>query len=409
MTVLRVLFDAPPAVERAEAWALFDAAGTCVRRGRDSVRAWPGADRMEVVIAASQARIATVVLPPMPPSRVASAAAFALEDQLAGPNAAHDVAVSRQSRDGRVRVAIVARSFVDGISARYPNASRIVVEPDLAVARKDWRWCAREARAGGFVRRADGSAFPTDPPSADNALPPELALALQQARRGDAPPARVCIDAPIEPSSSPSLLARWQRDTGVEFVRGTPWEWEMAGAAAFADAIDLKPDRMESRKSVPSVTATRLFRPALVLAAAALVLHVVASTVDWASLRLQSWRDDREWTSLAASTGVPLDSASTPSAARLALSRRYAQVRHDHGLTAPDDALPLLARVAPALANLPPGAVKRAAYADGHWTLDLALANPAAIGDLEARMRSAGVSALTAPSANGVRLRIGGS
>jgi hypothetical protein len=84
--------------------------------------------------------------------------------------------------------------------------------------------------------------------------------------------------------------------------------------------------------------------------------------------------------------------------ARIAFSRRYAQIRHDHGLSAPEDALPLLARAAPALAALPPGTVKRASYADGHWTLDLALANPAAIGDLELRMRSAGVPALVAPS-----------
>jgi hypothetical protein len=45
---------------------------------------------------------------------------------------------------------------------------------------------------------------------------------------------------------------------------------------------------------------------------------------------------------------------------------------------------------------------------DGHWTLDLALANPAAIGDLELRMRSAGVPRCGA-IANGVRMRIGGS
>ena len=78
-------------------------------------------------------------------------------------------------------------------------------------------------------------------------------------------------------------------------------------------------------------------------------------------------------------------------------------------MTAPDDALPLLARAAPALASLPAGSVKSAAYADGHWTLDLALANPAAIGELEARMRGAGVPALVAPSPTGARMRIGGS
>jgi type II secretion system protein L len=379
-----------------------------MRRGRDRIAAWPAADRIEVVVAASQVRIATVVLPPMAQSRVASAAAFALEDQLAGPHAAHDVAVSPQSRDGRVRVAIVARALVDGIVEGCPKATRIVAECDLAVPANEWRWCAR-AKSAGFVRRPDGSAFPTDPPAADGALPAELALAMKQARRGDAPLQRIRVDVPIDPASASSLFARWQRETGVEFVSGTPWEWEAAGPAVFADAIDLKPNRSEHVTATSRAKPGRLFAPALLLIAAALALHVLASAIEWASLRVQQWRDASEWTSLAVIAGVSPDAAATPAAARLTLARRYAQVRHDHGLSAPDDALPLLARAAPALAALPPGSVKRATYADGHWTLDLALANPAAIGEIETRMRTAGIPALVAPFGNGVRMRLGGS
>ena len=409
MTVLRVLLDAAPAAERADAWAWYDNAGACVRKGRDRVAAWPAADRIEVVVAASLVRIATVVLPPMPQSRIAGAAAFALEDQLAGPTAAHDIAVSQQSRDGRVRVAIVSRALVDGIADGWPNAARIVAECDLALPANNWRWCARDSRAGGFVRRPDGSAFPADPPSADGALPAELALALEQARRSDGAPPRVEVDVAIDPASASSLFARWQRETGAEFVSGTAWEWEAAGPAALANAIDLKPNRSELAKGAPRAKRGHLFVPAVTLAAAALAVHVAATTIQWASLRLQAWRDATEWMSLAATSGVPAESATTAGAARLALARRYAQVRHEHGLFAPDDALPLLARAAPALASLPPGSVKRAAYADGHWTLELALADPAAIGELELRMRSAGVPALVAPSGSGLRMRIGGS
>jgi len=408
-TVLRVLLDAIPEGERAEAWALFDAAGGFVRRGRDRMGAWPAADRTEVVVAASQVRIATVSLPPMPPSRVSSAAAFALEDQLAGPNAAHHVAVSPRSRDGTVCVAIVARALIDGIVDRRPDVARLVAECDLAVPASDWRWCAAEIEAPGFVRRPDGSAFPTDPLSADGALPAELSLALQQVRRSDAQPARIRVEIPIAPESASSLLARWTRETGAEFVGGAAWQWERADAAAFANAIDLSPDRSESAKATSRSKPGRLFAPALALAAAALVLHIVASSVEWGSLRWQAWRDGREWMSLAATAGVPPDSAANPAAARVALARRYALMRHNQGLSAPDDALPLLAKAAPALATLPPGSVKRATYADGHWTLDLALTSPAAIGDLELRMRNAGIPALMASSANGVRVRIGGT
>ncbi len=405
MNVLRVRLDAKPAPDRADAWALFDVAGTCVKMGRDRKAAWPGADRIEVVLAATQVRIASVALPLMPASRVAGAAAFALEDQLAGPTAAHHVAVSTQARDGRVRVAIVARSLVNEIVGDCPKVTRIVAECDLVPPATDWKWCAREPDAAGFIRRPDGSAFPTDAPSAEGTLPAELALALTQGRRSESPPARVRVEAPFPAAT----LARWQRETGIEFIAGTPWRWEAAGPAAFAGAIDLLPSASAVSNVASRLEPQRLFAPAFVLAGAALALHVAASVIEWASLRVHAWRDAKEWTSLAAAAGIAPAAAANPAAARLALSQRYAQLRHVHGMSAPGDALPLLARAAPALASLPAGSVKRASYADGHWTLDLALANTAAIGELDTRMRGAGVPALVALSPTGARIRIGGS
>ena len=84
MTLLRVLLPGAPQADRADAWALFDDAGALLRRGRDRPDRWPDADRREAVLAASLARIAVVTLPPLPAGRVAAAAAFALEDALAG-------------------------------------------------------------------------------------------------------------------------------------------------------------------------------------------------------------------------------------------------------------------------------------------------------------------------------------
>ena len=404
MNVLRIRLDAKPAPDRAETWALFDPAGACVKKGRDRRAAWPAADRIEVVLAAPQARIASVMLPPMSASRVAGAAAFALEDQLAGPNTAHHVAASAQGRDGRVRVAIVARSLIAEIVDEYSGVTRIVAECDLATPTADWKWCAREPDAPGFIRRPDGSAFPIDAPSPEGMLPPELEMALAQARRGESPRPRVRVEASF-PSDS---LARWHRETGIEFVAGTPWQWEAVPPSAFAAAIDLLP-RSVADDAAPKPKPVRLFAPALLLASAALALHVIASSVEWGALRVQAWRDAREWRSLAGAAGIAPETAANPAAARLALARRYAEARHEHGMSAPNDALPLLARAAPLLASLPAGSMKRASYADGHWTFDIALANPAAVGELEARMRGAGVPALVASSPAGVRVRIGGS
>ena len=132
------------------------------------------------------------------------------------------------------------------------------------------------------------------------------------------------------------------------------------------------------------------------------------STVgEWAWWRVDAWRSAQAWRAVATAAGVPAADADSPAAARAALARRYTQQRHAQGLPAPDDALPLLARVAPALAGLPPGILKSALYADGHWTLDLQPADPAAIRDLDARLKQAGTPAIVATTAAGTRLRFG--
>ena len=404
MTTLRVLLAAPPSASRADAWALFDAAGVCVRTGDDRPDKWPVADRLEFVVAAAQLRIACVALPPMPASRVPAAASFALDDQLAGPPGAHHLAASRQAPDGHVRVVVIARPLLEGIAGSRGDIARIIAEPDLALPLVGWRWCAGAGAESGFVRRPDGSAFPVGMPSGDGALPPELALALVQARRSGKLPTDVRVDATF----ADAPLTAWQRETGVAFARGTPWRWHAAPAAAFAEAVDLRPNAPSTGSAASRRYPGRLFAPALWLAGAALALHIAATVGEWSALKVEAWRDAREWTTLGLSAGIAPDVVANPSSARVALALRYSELRHANGLPAPDDALPLLARAAPALAALPPGSVKSASYGDGHWTLDLAPADATTIRDLDARMRAAGMPVIAAVSAAGARVRFGG-
>jgi type II secretion system protein L len=405
MTTLRLHLAAPPAADEAVAWGLFDASGVCTRTGRTVAAEWPSADRVEAVLAAAHVRIATVTLPPLAPARVAAAAGFAVDDQLAGPKDAQHLAVSRQAADGRVRVVIAARALVEALR-RSPaiRVARLIAEPDLALPYTGWRWCAATANDGdAFVRRSDGSAFPVSAPDAGGALPAELALALVQAKRDGAQPAeiRVEFDA-TEPD-----LGRWQREGGVPCVRGAAWRWTAAPATAFADTVDLLQGDFAVAPPPAKGARARLFVPALALAIAALALHIVATVGEWGSLRVEAWRNARAWSALAAGAGLSADAAATPAAAQAALARRYAELRHQHGLVAPDDALPLLARAAPALRTLPPGGVKTATYSDGHWTLDLARVDADAVAALDTQLRQAGVPALVATTAAGVRLRLG--
>jgi len=405
MTTLRVHLAAALAVDEAVAWGLFDAAGVCTRTGRSVAAGWPAADRVEAVLAAAHVRIATVMLPPLAPARVAAAAGFAVDDQLAGPKEAQHLAVSRQAADGRVRVVIAARALIEALRRSSAiRVARLIAEPDLALPYKGWRWCAATANNGdAFVKRSDGSAFPLSAPDAGGALPAELALALVQAKRDGAQPTEIRVEF----DATDADIGRWQREAGVPCVHGVAWRWTAAPATAFADAVDLLQGDFALAPPPAKGARARLFLPAVALAIAALALHIFATIGEWGSLRVEAWRNARAWSALAAGAGLSADAAATPSAAQAALARRYAELRHQHGLAAPDDALPLLARAVPALRALPAGAVKTATYSDGHWTLDLARTDADAIGALDTQLRQAGVPALVATTAAGVRLRLG--
>jgi hypothetical protein len=136
-----------------------------------------------------------------------------------------------------------------------------------------------------------------------------------------------------------------------------------------------------------------------------LVVYVGGAIVQWTSLRLRYWQAQRELVATVRQAGVA--DAADARAAAAALAARFAEARHRAGLAAPADALPLLARAAPALALLPAGAIRSATYASGAWTIDLGKTDPAQAGAAERSLRLAGLSTLSATTAAGTRMRIG--
>src|SRR5207302_10667023 len=102
MNTLRVLLAAPPSRSRPAPWALFDDADQCVQRGSDASDGWPRSDRREAVLAAEVVRIVALKVPPMPPTRLGAAGAFALLEQLAPSGAAYSIVVSANHPDGIV-------------------------------------------------------------------------------------------------------------------------------------------------------------------------------------------------------------------------------------------------------------------------------------------------------------------
>jgi hypothetical protein len=399
MTTLRVLLSAPPAATRADAWAMFDGDGRCVRRGRNVPAEWPAADVREAVLAAELVRIVALTLPPLPAPRVPAAATYALEDQLASTGEAPAIGVSAQQKNGSVLASVTSRAVLTAVAAFRPAFARVLAEPSLAPVHAGWTWYASGA-TGGFVRRADGSAFAVGASSGTATLPGELSSSLTQAARANSAPVSVAVALP----SDDAALARWTRDAGQPFVRADAWQWDTASRDAFEKAPDLLAGEFARVPTAQAGGTLRLFRPALLLCALALGVHVAATIGEWAWLKLDLWRTSRAQVAVAQDAQLP-DAASPETAVR-AIVKRHADLRHRAGLAAPADALPLLARAAPALSALPNGALKSAMYADGAWTIEFASLDAATQAALDRALRNAGASALQAKTSGGYRMRI---
>ena len=396
MTTLRILLPGPPDAARADAWTLVDGQGRAIRRGRDLPSEWPAAERREAVIAAEAVRLVMLPLPPLPRARLVAAATYALEDRLATPAADASIAIGERSRDGRVPAIVVAKELADALVHAQPPFFRAIAEPELAPLSEGWRWC--EGDGGGFVRTADGDAFPVSR-ATDDSLPPELALGLAQAARSSAAPVLVIVDRP----ATAAQLAEWSRASGVAFRSGTPWRWDAVDPAAYVRTTDLV-TALRRARTVPEAPSVPRYATALVLVGAALVLHLVAAGGTWAWQRYALARAERSLVPFAQQAGAR---DATAGNAAEAIALLHADARHRAGWTAPGDAMPVLARAAPALAALPAGTLKTATWSGGAWTLELAPVDDATIAAFSGRLASAGLAALHARSASGVRARVG--
>jgi Type II secretion system (T2SS), protein L len=397
MTTLRVLVDAVPAPGRAFGYALVDAAGRVAARGRGEPSQWPRADTRVAIVDAPLVHVAALKLPPIQPARLADAVRFALDDQLAAATDSMHIAHGAQAKDGRVQAIALARDLMRAIDERMPGFARIVALPSLLPARADWQW-AYDRDGRGFLLRPDASAFAV---AASSGAPAEIALAVSQAQRAGRGPARIVAHGPDARSALPS-----PQIGGVRVESGPSWAWDGTGALAadVAAAPDLRQGAFTAAgQRDGAADARRRWRPALALTLAAVAFSALAGAGTWAYDGIDAWRDERAAISLARDIGQP---AQDFAGAIAAISLRYAEARHVAGLAAPDDALPLLARAAPALAALPPGKWKRATYGGGAWTFEFGALDDVARDALLARLSAAGITALAANNPGGVRVRI---
>ncbi|MCL2871808.1 MAG: type II secretion system protein GspL [Betaproteobacteria bacterium] len=394
---LRIFFDAPPSASRAFAWGLFDARGVCIREGRDTVDQWPRDDDREAVLAADLAPLLAFKLPPLSASRLESAVRLQLEDRLATPLSAQRIVIGAQQRDGWVRVVLAEHALLEAL--RKFGIARAFSEAELIAADEDaWHWCV-SPEGRGFVRRdraSGGSTFALDL-SSEKTLPAELTLALSAET---APPKWLQLHAALPAE----MLNSWQQNNhACRLAVEPPWRWTRADPTRFAEATELLP-QFETVAPSSSRSSGKGWRIAAVLVGLALALHILATVAVWGSSVWQRWQISRGWQALAVEAGLPDNTNAATIPAQW--SRAYAATRHRAGLSAPDDALPLLARAASSLRALPSGTVRSAVYADRAWTFECTSLDATTQKTLEAGLRRAGLQAMSGNTAAGYRIRI---
>src|SRR5579862_47103 len=397
--MLRVFAAGFPNAERPLRWVRYSPDGRPIAHGQDVPSHLPADPNVEIMLAAHQARLVALALPPMPRGRLAGAARYALEDQIASAPGESCIALAKQA-NGTSIAAIASRALIRAIESHVPRASRIVPESALAPHAEGWTWC-RSATGDGFVRRADGSAFVVTQAGATDELPMEFRASLDAAKRTHDAPSRVHVAFSVDAAQ----LARWSQVSGIAFVPAPAWRWEDAPAAAFAGV----PDFLSDADKLGDTTANRegivrAFRPALLLCGLALALYVAGLGVQWSYLVFENWRLSRALVSEAAA--AQLTDAATLAAAITAIARRNAEVRHHAMKTVSTDALPLLARAAPALDALPPGTLRSARYAGDAWTLELGKMDAPTLSRVTRSLAASGVETLSAPTQAGTRMRL---
>jgi type II secretion system protein L len=399
MTILRVLLDAPPESDRAFEWALYGDDHHLLQTGTGTRDRWPSFGAAEFVLAAHLGRLVTLSLPPLPAARASSAARFALEDQIAGAPEHSHIAVAPQASDGSVRMAVLdnatMQAMLTGVARLGVDSERMLLESDLALAPENgWRWCAAHASAPGFIRTSSGTSIATGAMS-----DAELLAAITQS--GTRKP-RVIL-ANVDGFTA-SMAARAQDVTGVDFTAGAAWKWFEADAATYARAINLQSGAYGDAPRQLRGHLLRQLRPALVLIACALALHLIATIAEWGKLEWQVSAAQRQLASLA-QTAVPGVAANASPA--IVIAQRDAELRHARGLAARDDFVPLLARAAPAMTGLPAGAIKALRYGEGHVVFDLQQLDSTQTTRVQRDLQRAGLVAVVAPTAAGARLRVG--
>ncbi len=344
----------------------------------------PHAEETVLVLPVARVAFVRAALPQGPAARLAKLAPFAIEDAIvSAPEQVHCVVLD-DDHSGERLIAVLDREWLGSALAELAafgiEPDRAIVESAL-VAGDEGAWTVVWSGDGGFAVLGGVEAIALDA-SVEGRPPLGLKLALDERRRSGAGPRAVRILT--AGAADPPETAKWSESLHVPVTIAGKWLPEASDARAAACA-DLLPGARTGAWAAEGWLAR--LKPAAALVAALVAAHVLVTLGDWARLAYEA-RGLRQGMEAAFRKAFP--EAKTVVDPALQMRRNVADLRRAAGEPDATDLVPLLAKLAPALAAA--GARPRALrYERGELELELVVASGETRERLASRLRVPGM------------------
>jgi general secretion pathway protein L len=369
-------------------WALWD--GTYSQYGIAPLREIVRGEEVIAVVPMQRATFVRVKVPPGNVKKIEKMLPFLIEDQTASsPEDVVAVLVDRRRPDEESLVVVADKAWIaqarGELEVQGFAPSRMVVESELLDrSTTGEEWTVVRTASGGFAHFPDGEAIALDGASDDvsqNVPPMALTLVVDERNAlGEIPPEVRVLTAENVPLPD---ISRWSQLLNVRIVAGGEW----------------RPERIDIRKRTRTNLITRdnndgvapewvsHFRWPMIAIAVVLLLHAIATIVDWGRLQNEASSIRTEMTARFRTVFPDAKAIVDP---MLQMSRSVADLRRGGGEGDAADFVPLLAQAAPriAAAGLKP---QRIRYEKGQLQIELQITAGEAKESVEAKLQIEGL------------------
>jgi general secretion pathway protein L len=337
-----------------------------------------GADRVEMIVPASDVLITRAHLPPATRRRTAAVLSYAVEEETLP-----DPAQNYVCRLGAVGAAEVLAVLDIQALARWTEALAAVGiaadEVHCETLLLPWRageWSLAWNGAEGILRTGQLEGAATDCGCAQSP-PLSVRLALDGA---DERPECIAVYV-MQPGAEPDVDS-WAEALGIPVLLVGSWDWRSA-------PVDGSVSLVQPRSRWSGMGASlRELRPAAWIAAAALAIHALALLVHWTVLANEQRELNRR---IETTFRAAFPDATAVVDPVLQMRRKLADIRHAAGKTDDGDFLPMLEKAAAAIKDLPTASVRATSYGAGQLRLEIA-ADDATMRRVLGRLRQTGMS-----------------